>query len=153
MLLYIYLGTTVYVWIDTIKSMINNDKRLKREGYKFIAPRFNGLPDIIVGVIYGIAMSIPVFNLMFPLSNKDKEKSYEEYKNMMLEAGSIEEPKQLNQQKKEEKTNMNIIDVNDSKLKARTNRDGHIYYSSMEEEHEVVDYGYTYKKELKKRRY
>ena len=91
MLLYLYIGSTAYVWVSTIKSMIDNDRRLKKEGYKIVGRRFSGLTDIVLGGIFLVAMSIPVFNLIFPIVEHNKEISYDEYKNMMLEAGHIEE--------------------------------------------------------------
>ena len=143
MILAIYLGETIYVWINTFKSMKDNDKRLKKEGYTFIKKRFNGIGDIVVGTMFLIALSIPVLNLIFPLSNRDKEKNYDNYKNYLLESNAIIEPNLVKEN--------NIINIDNIKLKERTNRNGHIYYSSMYQEIEKQEEnnGYTYKKILK----
>ena len=92
MLLVIYLGTTAYVWIRTIKLMRDNDRRLKQEGYIFKGRKFSDIGDVITGIGCAVALSIPVLNLIFPLITKDKDRVYDEYKNMLLEAGSIEKP-------------------------------------------------------------
>lgn len=174
MLLYIYLGTTAFVWLSEFKTMHDMDKRLKKEGYTFNGKKFNGIGDIVVGGLFLITMSIPVFNLIFPLASLDKERTYDEYKEMMLEAGHINEPEVETKNNKrveieylgnidnirelyrlrkeiEEKKKNNIIDIDDAKLVVRTNKDGHIYYSTMaydEELNDLDEKGYTYKKEF-----
>ena len=143
MLLYFYLGTTAYVWINEFKSNYDMKKRLKNEGYTFNGKKINGIGDILLGALYLGLLSIPVFNLMFPIVNRNKERNYDVYKNMMLEAGHINEPIE-----KEEKP---VITVNDTKLTQRINREGHIYYSPMyrgEEDTLIEEKGKVYKKTL-----
>ena len=149
MLLGIYLGTTAFVWYKEFKLFIDMDKRLKKEGYTFTSKRINGIGDIIIGGAYIIAISIPILNLIFPLASWDKEKTYDEYKNMLLEAGHIEEPvgDVVN------KDNL-ISTINKSSNKVTHNTTN--YHKSMDNniEHNITnDNGYTYKKSLIKRRH
>ena len=89
MLIGIYLGTTLYVWYDMIKHFKEMDKKLKEEGYEFLNKKhyFSDIPFVIFCIA---ALSIPVINLIFPLVNSNKDRSYDEYKNYLLEAGAIE---------------------------------------------------------------
>ena len=142
--LYLYITTTAYVWVDTIGSMIYNDHRLKKEGYKFTVKRFHGIGDIVVCSLFAIAMSVPVLNLIFPIANHDKESSYDEYKNMLLEAGSIEEP-DVKVEVKRAFENNNIIKKTINKVFRPINND-------MDYEDKKTD-GHTYRKEFINRRH
>ena len=148
MLLYLYIGSTAYVWVSTIKSMIDNDRRLKKEGYKFVGRKFGGVGDILLGGIFLIAMSIPVFNLLFPIVERDKERSYDEYKNMMLEAGHIEEP----DIKEEIKSNIEKPTIKIVK-KEIINQNKQEYYRPINNDDiDILESsGKTYKKELFRR--
>ncbi len=150
MLLYLYIGSTAYVWVSTIKSMIDNDRKLKKEGYKFVGRKFGGVGDIIIGGIFLIAMSIPVFNLIFPIAGRNKERSYDEYKNMMLEAGHIEEP----DIKEKIKTNVEKTDIKIIK-KETINHNNQDYYRPINSNNiDIIESkGKTYKKELFRNRH
>ena len=89
MLLYIYIGTTAYVWYSSIKSLVKMDKRLKKEGYVFVQKSF-GPADIFIATMGLVALSIPVLHLIFPLASYDKEEAYMWYKDKLLEDGAIE---------------------------------------------------------------
>ena len=151
MLLGIYLGTTAYVWVSTIKLFREMDQRLKEEGYTFTTKKFHGVGDIVIGTIFLITMSIPIFNLIFPIVNSNKERSYDEYKNKLLEAGSIERNDLTSEnvvKLAEEVKKDSVININNSKLVSRENRDGHIYYSTLnnDEIDSQNQNGYTYRK-------
>ena len=148
MLLAAYLGTTAFVWYDTLKSMHDNKKRLVKEGYKIEKKRGGTLGNVIVWTIFLGMLSIPVVNLLFPFSNRDKERSYDEYKNMMLEAGHIEEldervfnpmEDEVKQKNYQKVTNDKSSDI---KVQYRPVFSGEI--TDIEEEK-----GYTYKKTLR----
>ena len=147
MLLYIYLGTTVYVWIDTIKNWKQMDKRLKEEGYVSTANRGFNMGDFIICALTVIALSLPGLNLLFPIINHDKDASYDNYKNYLEEAGAIEK-KDLYKDTTI-KNDKNIIKIKDVKLAERINKDNHIYYSSYSDEESKENRVYTYKKVLK----
>ena len=127
MLLYLYIGSTVYVWINTIKSFHDMNKRLKKEGFTFNQKGFGGVGDIVISGLFALALSVPVINLVFPLSGIDKERSYDEYKNYLLEAGAIDEPDETLVAETKDK----VLKISDAKLYGRVNTKGHIYYSSM----------------------
>ena len=149
MLLYIYIGSTLYVWYDEIKHQIYLNKRLKEEGYKFTGRKYFGFADIVIGAFYLAALSIPVLNLLSPLSHRNKERSYDEYKNYLDEAGAIEGPELVSER---EKLEAKVIKIDKTKLVERTNREGHTYYSPMyrgEDEFEEEQRGYAYRKVLK----
>lgn len=100
MLFGLYLGSTAYVWYSTIKDHVEMDKRLKEEGYVFTVKKFDK-NDIPILAVSALAMSLPLFNLVIPLSTMDKEQAYDEYKNRLLEAGSIEKDESREQKKRE----------------------------------------------------
>lgn len=147
MLLYLYIGSTVYVWIDTIHHQIYLNKRLKKEGYKFTGKNYFSFADVVLGTFYLVALSVPVFNLLFPLSHINKNRSYDEYMNYLEEAGSIEKDNDyVDVSDREEKK---VITINDTKLIDRINQNGHTYYSPMyrgEEDTLEEDKGKVYKK-------
>ena len=156
MLFGIYLGTTAFVLFDTIRHQLYLDKRLKKEGYKFTANKYSGFADVVIGVFYLIALSLPGFNLFFPFSHINKDKSYDEYKNYLLDAGSIERESSnnlLNKIKESDSsnTNKNVIKIDKANLCERVNRYGHIYYSSTnnDEISEIEENAHVYKKVLK----
>ena len=162
MLLYIYIGSTLYVWVDTIAHQIYLDRRLKKEGYRYTQKNYFSFADIILGLLYLSALSVPVFNLLFPLSHINKDRSYDEYMNYLDEAGSIEkiEPEEksnlnkINNMIKLEKINnngkeKNIIRIDKSELEERISRNGNIYYSSLQND-ENDHKEYTYQKTLKR---
>jgi len=129
MLFGLYVGSTFYVWFTTIKDQIEMDKRLKEEGYVYKIKKFDKT-DFPLLAISALAMSIPIFNLVLPLSTMDKERLYDEYKNRLLEAGSIEKiedkdkvnkvyeeikkPIEITHQYKPENKQDNIIDTKDN---------------------------------------
>ena len=153
MLLYIGIGAyiieTAYVWIDAINHQLYLDRRLKKEGYKFTNEKKFGPSDGVWGTICAILLSIPVLNLLSPLSHIDKDRSYDEYKNYLDEAGAIEKDDDfVDTTNLEEK---HIIEINDTKLINRINKSGHIYYSPMyrgEEDTLIEEKGKVYKKTL-----
>ena len=143
MLLGLYLGTTAFVWYDTFKSMYDNRKRLEKEGYKIEKRKVGTLGNIIVWGIFMVLLSIPAANLLFPLSNFNKEKSYDTYKNMMLEAGHIEE---LDNKPNDIKDN--VKETVNQKEKVVSN--SKVYYRPVfREETDIDEKGYTYRKILK----
>ena len=147
MLLYIYIGTTVFVWADTLAHQIYLDRRLKKEGYKFTSRKYFGFADVVLSGFFLIALSVPVFNLLFPLSHLNKNRSYDEYKNYLEEAGAIEEP-----ELKVEKLDDKVVKIDNTKLVERVNREGHTYYSPLyrgEDDIEKEQKGYAYRKVLK----
>ena len=87
-----YIIETAFVWIEGIVHQILLDRKLKKEGYKFIKKNYFSLFDIVLLLIIMILHSIPVFNLIFPISHLNFHRAYDEHKNYLLEAGSIEEP-------------------------------------------------------------
>ncbi len=143
--LYLYLVTTAYVWVDTIGSMIRNDLRLKKEGYKFTGKRFSGVGDIVICILFAISMSIPVLKFIFPLSNIDKESAYDDYKNMLLEAGYIEEP-EVKVEVKKDVANNNVIKKTINKVFRPINNE--LDYEKEKEE----GHGRAYRKEFINRR-
>ena len=143
MLLVLYIGSTAFVWISTIKYMHDNKKRLKDEGYKFTSRNHFGIGDIFIFGIVAILMSIPVANLIIPLSSHDKERSYDEYKNYLLDAGAIEE-------KDEEIKIDNIKQIKEVKV-INKNNNKEIYIPLYRDDNEIEKGGYTYKKELFKK--
>ena len=150
MLLYLYIGSTAYVLIDAITHQIYLDRRLKKEGYKFTNGKRFGLNDLVWGAFYLLILSIPVLNLISPLSHINKDRSYDEYKNYLDEAGAIELEEDTFLYQDNAIKNKNIIQVDNSKLMERINSNGHIYYSSVsKEETNELENGYTYKKILK----
>lgn len=122
----LYVGETLYVWIDTINHYHNMDDRLKKEGYIFNVRKFDK-SDIGIMALSALAMSTPIFNLVIPLAHRDKEECYDIYKNNLLDAGSIDEP----DEKLEMLDNKYILTINNSKLIERNNNNGHVYYSTM----------------------
>lgn len=169
MLLYIYLGSTAAIWIEEIAHHIILRKKLKKEGYKYTGNNYFGLADILLGLFYIGALSVPGLNLAFLLSHLNIERSYDEYKNYLEEAGAIEKIDDVvideNAVKKVEniinnELTKNKVTVNNTSLTERVNRNGHIYYSSTnhfdnEPFEEIVDEekGHVYKKEFFKSRY
>ena len=143
MLLGLYLGTTAFVWYDTFKSMYDNRKRLEKEGYKIEKRKVGTLGNIIVWGIFMVLLSIPAANLLFPLSNFNKEKSYDTYKNMMLEAGHIEE---LDNNNTEIKESVKEIANKNEKIVSNTKE---YYRPVFREEADIDEKGYTYRKILK----
>ena len=144
MLIILYIGSTVLVWISTFKYMYDNNKRLKKEGYIFTSKRRFRKGDIIIGLLFAILLSIPVANLIIPLSSRDKERAYDEYKNMLLESGAIEEPeideiKEVVKEVKEVKIINNINNKNNEK---------EVYKPLYRDDNEIDKGGYTYKKVL-----
>lgn len=145
MLLYIYLGTTAFVWTDAILHQLYLDRRLKSEGYKFTNKK--SPDDIVWGAFYFMILCIPVLHLISPLSHIDKDRSYDEYMNYLEEAGAIEKVEDFVNKKE-----INVITINNDKLVERTNSSGHIYYSPMnryEENNIIEENGKVYKKVIK----
>lgn len=89
MLLGLYVGSTLYVWFDAIRLHLYIKKRLKEEGYKNTTKGFY-LGDIFIIGVYLAFLSIPLLNLISPIVNHNRERSYDEQKNYLEEAGSIE---------------------------------------------------------------
>lgn len=158
MLFYAYLGTTAYVWFDAIHHQLYLRRRLKKEGYQYTPKKYFGLADVVLGGFYLIALSVPIINLCYPLSHLNKNRAYDEYKNYLLDAGAIDkvefDDNIMNNLKQgsindKQKIIQNVIKVDDAKLVERVNREGRIYYSSMNsDEEELNQGGYTYKKSL-----
>jgi hypothetical protein len=88
MLFGLYLGTTAYVWYDTIKKYHEMNERLKKEGYVFKEKELNDT-DLAYGALSALALSLSIFNLIVSLSSLDKEEAYQEYKRKLLSDGSI----------------------------------------------------------------
>jgi hypothetical protein len=139
MLFGLYVGSTAFVWIKTIKDQIEMDKRLKEEGYVFTVKKFDK-SDIPFLALSALAMSLPIFNLVLPLSSMDKDRCYDEYKNRLLEAGSIELKEDIEEKPIEKKETIN-------KEPKETN---HVNYQPLYRDENVDEKGYTYKKEIKK---
>lgn len=170
MLFYIYIGTTAFVWVDTFAHQIYLDRRLKKEGYKYTGNKYFGLADVVLGFFYLGALSIPVINLVFPLSHLNKDRSYDEYKNYLDDAGAIEldeekikvDPKLTKELENINNNDLskNSVTINDTVLMERVNQNGHTYYSPMNrfDTENTVDYlneekGHVYKKDFFKRRH
>ena len=91
-LLYLYLGETAFVWIEGIVHQILLDRKLKKEGFKFTQKKYFSFGDVFLTLMVIIVHSIPLFNLVFPISHIPFHRSYDEHKNYLLEAGAIIEP-------------------------------------------------------------
>ena len=158
MLLVVYLGTTAFVWITTFKFIHDMDKRLKKEGYKFTVRKLGGIGDIAISGLFLIAMSVPIFQLIFPISNLDRESSYDEYKNLLLEAGAIEEPDQeiINQIYEIEPQEINT--TNEIKQEKTVHKVAEYkpyipkYRDEDTNEYDILDKGRSYKKVLNNRK-
>lgn len=131
MLFGLYLGSTAYVWYSTIKDQLEWDKRLKEEGYVFTVKKFdkNDLPLLAISAL---AMSLPIFNLVLPLSTMDKEQAYDEYKNRLLEAGSIEKKEDIEVKKPYEDQEKKVVENNhqytpENKTEEYEDEKGYIY--------------------------
>ena len=122
MILGIYLGSTVLSWYYILNHFRKMDKRLKKEGYEFVKGH-RSLGDILVCFVIIIVLAVPFFNIMIPFMLKDINGTYDEYKNHLLEAGSIYK-----------NVDDDVIKVSSSKLTQRFNRDNHPYYSSSNKE-------------------
>ena len=139
----LYLGSTGFVWYKTIKDHIEMDERLKKEGYRFTVKKFdkNDLP--LLG-LSALAMSIPLFNLVLPLSTMNKEQTYDEYKNRLLEAGSIEKIEPEEEKKVEPKK---VVVKKPYEYKS-------VRYENLSNEKEdKSNKGHTYKKELNRNKH
>ena len=88
MLLGIYLGTTAMSWYSVIRFKKVMENRLKNDGYKFVKKKYK-LKDILQLIALIILASIPLVNLMFPFALTTKDVDYCNYRNKLLEEGSI----------------------------------------------------------------
>ena len=90
MLLNIYLGTTVISWIVTIIFSIASDKKIRRDGYKFVVEKKSvseKIANLLSTLFWG---SIPIYNILntiFVLFIGDKV--YEHVKDDLLDKGKI----------------------------------------------------------------
>ncbi len=137
----LYVGSTVYVLTDAVINEIYFHKRFKEDGYKYTVKNHIGIPEILLGSLLFGAHLIPVFNLVFPLANRDKEAAYDERINYMLEAGKIEEADEVIKPKKVIEDNDSIREKIDEVFKPRE-----IYHPLNKTDND--DKGYSYKKKL-----
>ena len=144
-LLYMYLGETAFVWIEGIVHQILIDRKLKKEGYKSTQRKSFSLGDVFLTVIVIILHSIPVVNLIFPLSHIPFHRAYDEHKNYLLDAGAIEEPDE-----KIEKEEKKEVDKKPTYVKSKTEHE--VYRPINVDETEYShNHGFTLKKNYHRR--
>lgn len=90
MLFNIYLGTTAISWATTILFSKAMNKKLKREGYKYVKEKKSYLEKIVDYISTAFKLSIPVYNIIntcYLLFAGDKV--YEEIRFELLANGKI----------------------------------------------------------------
>ena len=122
MLLYLYIGTTAYVWIEEFVHQKYLDTRLKNEGYIVDKNKKSDTTDHVYNRFKYMLLFLPLLNLLSPLSHFNKEKSYNDYKNDLLRRGVINKSRETKKQDE--------IKIDDATLVQRQNKEGHTYYSS-----------------------
>ena len=143
----LYIGTTAYVLTDAVINKIYFHKRFKEDGYKYTVKNHIGIPEIILGTIAFGAHLIPGVNLIFPIANRDREASYDERVNYMLEAGTIEEHDEPNiKEVKKESDNISIEETIDKLFDKEDNTTNN--YRPVNISDSIDQKGYSYKKSL-----
>lgn len=152
----LYIGTTAYVLTDAVINKVYFHKRFKEDGYKYTVKNHIGIPEIILGTLAFGAHLIPGVNLIFPLANLDREASYDERINYMLEAGTIEEPEKETVKKRTDGSIYNSKESIEETLdklfsQGKEDKTTDTYYRPINPpEEDNLKNGYTYKKDNKK---
>ena len=154
MLLALYVGSTLYVWFDAYRHHRFIKRKLKEEGYEFTNKGFY-LADLLLGLCYIGFLSIPVINLVSPIVNHNRERSYDEQKNYLEEAGSIDRDEEYDVKesidtKVKDKINeaiciQKVDDIEDIDKKSN------YYYPDLEDDKSIDQDGYTLKKVYKRK--
>lgn len=150
-LVYVYVGETAFVWIESAIHQKRLNKKLKEEGYVYTDNKYHSMADIFLA-LGGLAIhSIPFFNLAFPISHINFHRAYDEYKNYLLDVGSIEEPNTLRKMESNTKDDKDIIDIYKTIDKAfgLDNKNKIFYQPQNQDVLEDNKKGYSYKKILK----
>ena len=84
-----YFGSTALVWYIVLKTVDEMDERLIKEGYKFTDKEITKT-QLAELALSALALSIPIFNIILPLSVTDKEQYYQDYNKRLLSEGIIE---------------------------------------------------------------
>ena len=127
MLLNIYLGTTAVSWVIAFLFSAACEKKLKREGYKFVKPKKSFIEKLASFISTAFQGSIPIYNILNSIAILCMgDKFYEYMEEKLLEQGKIYKPKDepVNTQTKidtstlERKTKENeiILTDNDKKI-------------------------------------
>ena len=116
-LAYAYLGTTIATWAASFINDIYVKIRLKKEGYEFTNKGRFGIGDIIALIVYLLMLSVPIYQIVCLISSLDLSGSYDERKNYLEEAGSIEYNEKIeNKQANDNKTFSETVSLkNDNK--------------------------------------
>ena len=90
MLLSIYLGTTAVSWVTFLLFSVAGEKKLKRDGYKFVKPKRTFIENLVWTMSIVFKASIPVYNIInATIVLCMGEKIYEYLEDRLLEEGKI----------------------------------------------------------------
>lgn len=94
MLLNIYLGTTAVSWATVFIFGAACEKKLKREGYKFVKPKKSFTEKLASFISTAFKGSIPIYNIINTIAILCMgDKLYEYMEDKLLEEGKIYMPK------------------------------------------------------------
>ena len=138
MLLNIYLGTTAISWAVTFIFSNAYDKKIKREGYKFVKEKKTFPEKTASFISTTFILSIPVYNILNAVSILIMpDKFYENMKDKLLEQGKIYKPisKESNNDYDNQILNEEKININTESIqKVRTEKT----YNDMTNEEKIA---------------
>ena len=118
MLLNVYLGSTAISWASVILFAVASGKRLEREGYKEIKTKKSLAEKILDYIVTAIRLSIPVINIIYPLTIIfASDVYYENFKAKLLSEGKIYKEKDNLEKLERIDENVLLVDLKTGEIK------------------------------------